>query len=121
EDLHEWFNGRVVLIGDARHRRDGTSRDATVQSADGRTFPGFVAHAIGIDALLSGRSVMRRWFVSAFGVVVLAPYLLDALAALAGGLTGVACWRRTPRRLLAEATLVAALVGGSLVWFMANR
>lgn len=73
EKLREWFDGRVIVAGNARGRE--TNRDVH-DYFDGRSLPGAFIHVAAIDAILRGQSLR-----------IPSPFW-DSVLAFAAGLSG---------------------------------
>jgi hypothetical protein len=83
ERLKEWFEGKAILIGDARTGRDGPHKHPS-----GRMLYGFTAQAVATDALIREATIKRPGFVSLLGVFIHASFLLDAVGVVLGALLG---------------------------------
>jgi CHASE2 domain-containing sensor protein len=116
--LREWFDGRVVVIGDAR--ADG--HDGPFPTPDGRSYCGFVVHALGINSILASNGILAPFRVSLpVGVNVRSDALYAAACTVAGALLGL--WVPQPpwRRRAITALLLLAIIGASVLFYWQGR
>jgi hypothetical protein len=99
QQLRDWFENKVVVIGDARDGKDGP-----YATPDGRRYSGYLVHAIGIDSILSQDSILAPPYTGVMGAYFSSSFLFDTSGVAAGALLGLALpqvvWRRRAFSLL---------------------
>jgi CHASE2 domain-containing sensor protein len=116
-ELRAWFADRAVVIGDARPE----GRDGPFTTPSQQKYPGFVAHAIGIDSILARNSILAPFRVDLAGFNVQSDLLYAAIATATGGLlTVIVPWPAWRRRALAAA-LAALLCAVSVMMYRNGR
>lgn len=78
EQLREWFEGKVVLVGDARPNADGPHG-----YPDGRRLPGFVVQAVATERLIAGTPIQMPYPMGFLGAHI---YGMVVAAGIAAGL-----------------------------------
>ena len=102
EQLREWFDGRVIVIGDYRDEREFFSYP------DGRRIHGCYAHAVGIQQLLQELETPRR--IQTFR------YPIDPVAGAAVGVVlAILAGRRRAVRLTAEGVAAVLACAASVL------
>jgi CHASE2 domain-containing sensor protein len=104
QQLRAWFAGRAVVVGDWR-----TSGDVRIRHPDGRELPGFAAHAVGLDWLLSERLIRRPRPVPIWKFYIGSKFLAELCVAVVALCLAVLLGRR-PSLLAIAAALLAASV-----------
>jgi CHASE2 domain-containing sensor protein len=89
DQLRAWFEGKAIIIGDIRAKRDGP-----FPYSDGRQINGIYAHAAGIESLLSQQPIVRPRFVGLLGIYVRGRYVYDAIAVAVGCVIGLGLARQ---------------------------
>jgi CHASE2 domain-containing sensor protein len=115
--LRGWFDGRVVVVGDARVE----GRDGPFRTPDGRLYPGFVAHALGIDSMLTSNSILAPFRIDLPGINVPSDLVYAAVATMAGALLAVILPRPAWRRRALTALLAAVLCLASVMMYREGR
>src|SRR5439155_6733604 len=114
----EWFAGRAVFIANARTgadmRRKTPGTEERAPTPDGRILPAFVANAVALDSLLSGKSLRRPSHVRLpSGLYVNGRYLYESIAVLIAAAIALSILRRS-WRWVALIAAVALLLASSL-------
>ncbi len=95
KQLREWFDGRVVVIGDARVE----ARDGPFEHSDGRVLPGFCLNAAAIDMLIRGEGVRVPYTIEQQAIPLSQLWGIElaaaGLGAAAVALAGMSLWRRS--------------------------
>ncbi len=105
--LREWFEGKVVLVGDLRPGGDRWPHP------DGRRLSGVHGHAVAVDTLLSGASIQMPRPVQTYAVT--------SAAAILGVITAVRTTRRPMRRAGVSAGFLLCAVIGSVLAYHVTR
>jgi serine/threonine protein kinase len=113
EQVTAWFKDKVVVLGDSTPGHDGP-----FPVPDGRRLPGFVAHALGIDAILRGVAIAATPRVTLTGLSFGGHYLFNLGGALLGASIGLATFLRSSMRACLFASVVVVLLGVALIAYI---
>lgn len=114
EDLALWCGGRAVLLGD----NSAAGNDVVASTPDGRRYRGFVAQAIGLDAVFRSSAITMPPTVRFAGMRFDGSVVFNLLATIAGAAVGFATVRRGLLIRIAAATTlgVIVLLSGALLY-----
>jgi CHASE2 domain-containing sensor protein len=113
-ELSEWFANKVVVVGD----NTAAGKDPVCSVPDGRSFRGYVAHALGVDALLRDCTIARPGISSFAGIFLDGQVVFDIAAALVAGTSALVCVTRSASAaLLVLLGLILAVLGCALIMY----